>query len=80
MPFSPKTLAQTNQSIEQFGCLSRPQKELIVTCFEQSSECHKSLKEAEITQSDESSWYLFIGGVFLGVAGGLILDQQMRHQ
>lgn len=72
--FSTKILAQEIPKPD-FTCLTRPQKEQIVACFEQNTECHQALAKAT-SEPVQDSWGILIAASLMGVIGGLIIAHQ----
>jgi len=67
--------AQVPLSLQpDFECLSRQQKEMIVTCFEQLDNCHGALEEVPLIQDHSLT-------VVVGIAAlitGAIISSQVR--
>lgn len=68
------TYSQESVKIEDLKALPRPTREAIAVALEQNKECHKSLKDAE--KSDSSDWELFFGALALGGIGGFVIAMQ----
>ncbi len=74
-----KNLAEVNLVPSSFACLSRPQKEAIDICFKQNESCHAALVTAITAPAPVGEWQWISIAVLGGLAGGLVLAQQLRH-
>lgn len=61
------------------GCLTRDEKEKIVTCFQENALCHTDLAKVIAPPAIETSWESYALALLGGVVGGMVLNQQLRH-
>lgn len=63
--------AQIQQNLQpDFGCLTRDQKERVVTCFEQLEGCHEGLEEINSELTDHSG--IVITAIIGFLVGGIV--------
>lgn len=76
---SQSALAAEIKLLPDFSCLTREQKESIAICFGENDSCHESLKSVSAGAYFESPWQSYLLAGILGLAAGMIAQNQLRH-
>lgn len=61
-----------------FSCLSRDQKVMIESAFQQNAACHQTLN-ATAAKPPSATWQIVAMSLLAGMVAGIVMENQFRH-